>query len=333
MSITEIISLITAISAVIGAIVAALWGREAINAKDASIQAKDTLLDNLKVSQEEVLKAKDVQIDNLRDAQQEVIKAKDTHIQSLDEKIDFLNKFNPDAIRKYYIAVIEQFSAMADVKENRIKELDAEIIGLNSCIADLNQQISQLQVEDVALQRRLIEASSRVTQYEEEHAELTQQTDLLSQELRALRIEKDDILGNALLNEMRLQKIQIRLSEIEFKNDSLEKQLYETSEINRQMSFEVRRVNDLRKSIGRYEKDFERTMEEIAELRHRLFVVERENLELSNRNEVLQKQVDEAQIRRNIEPPKQISASKICARCHLDNDANSQYCSHCGATL
>lgn len=297
MSITEIISLITTIGTLIGVIAAAFWGREVIKAKDVSIQTKDTLLDSLKVSQEEVLKAKEVQITNLKDAQQEVIKAKDTHIQSLDEKIEFLDKFSPDAIKKYYISVIEQFSDIANEKENRIKALDSEIIRLNSDVVELNGKISQMQVDNLILQQRLDEANEHISRYKEENHYLTREYDRQIRDLRALRNERDEILEDYKQNKSKIEKLQIRLRETELVNENLDAELRET---NKRIDREVQK---------------------------------RENQELSDQNATLHALTDQVRISREFESQKLPSESILCPVCHLGIDEDSRFCPHCGNVI
>ena len=66
MTVSDIVPLVTALAALIGALAVAFWGRGFANAKDEIIKAKDAQLEALRSAHEKILEAKQIQIETLQ---------------------------------------------------------------------------------------------------------------------------------------------------------------------------------------------------------------------------------------------------------------------------
>jgi chromosome segregation ATPase len=168
MSVADWVSIITATSALIGPIAAALWGRQFASAEEETIKAKDAQIEALHTFQDQAVKAKQAQIEALLVVLEQTVKAKDAQIEAKEAQVDAirqeaesLRELTPMKLRDYFVSMREQMEEYNNVltKELQnaqavIEKKDLEISGLRA-----EGQASQVEIESLATERDDLEAA------------------------------------------------------------------------------------------------------------------------------------------------------------------------------
>lgn len=169
MTVTDIVPIITALSALIGAIAAAVWGHGLANAKD------------------EVIKAKDAQLEALRSTHEQVLEAKKTQIETLQQEVASYRELTPAKIREYFLSTKEQLEEYIeklkddlDKAQCVIEEKNAEIAGLNSSGKETSVELERLRGEREALLQQRAELSEKLKEDEADLEEARLGLELLS---------------------------------------------------------------------------------------------------------------------------------------------------------
>ncbi len=158
MTVADIVPIVTALSALIGAIAAAVWGHGLANAKD------------------EIIKAKDAQIEALRSAYEQVLQAKNTQIETLQREISTYRELTPVKIREYFLSMKEQLEEYIEKLKNDLERTQAEVEAKSAEIEALkasgNQALVEFEVERHALQESKMQLEKLKEALEREQEDL-----------------------------------------------------------------------------------------------------------------------------------------------------------------
>lgn len=130
-NITELIPIITAVSALISAIAAAFWGRSLALAKDETIRAKEAQIETIRTSEEQLTKIKEVQIETLH------------------HEIETYRDLTPNKIREYFLSMKQQLEEYNEVLNTELQDAQQVISYKDAQLAHLQaaQKMQQTSIE------------------------------------------------------------------------------------------------------------------------------------------------------------------------------------------
>jgi len=126
----SVVSVVTALAALISAVAAAFWGHGLASAKD------------------EIIRAKEAEIEALRTAKEQIAKIKEAQIETLRREIDMYRELTPNKIREYFVTVKQQLEEYNELLKSRLQEAHQVIDSKEEQLAQL-KAVQELQLTSI----------------------------------------------------------------------------------------------------------------------------------------------------------------------------------------
>lgn len=213
------VAIITAVSAVISALVVAFWGKEFAAAKDEIIKAKEAQNEVLRLSQNQISSSKD-----------EIIKVKEERIASLEAEMVSLRELNPMKLREYFLSVKEQLEeynsdllTQLGQAQGTIKDKDLEISALKKNTTSSKVEVEKLEAERKAIESFVANLQGKLKNLRHTQSSLKQKEELLVNigDPRVIRMANDIVSINSTDNNEVIEKTRHVLQWLEKDIDSI----------------------------------------------------------------------------------------------------------------